>query len=236
MPDDATSAPQPVQGPPRRNPEEHGDDDPYQVTIFAAVGGQPFFDRLTDRFYDRVEADEVLVSMYPNREDLGPAPAGERFIVPITGGWFRGGPGHAGLAGKVLPGGADFQMLVSERSARLEARYVLEGRLAEAPLGSTISIQLTSGRATSTLQVPLGAIFDPGKGPGVWLVDKNTGQVTWRAVQVASLGSETAAVANGLAAGDRIVVLGAQLLHEGEKVRQADGEGASSVAAEGKPQ
>lgn len=88
VPDDATSAPQPVQGPPRRNPEEHGDDDPYQVTIFAAVGGQPFFDRLTDRFYDRVEADEVLVSMYPNREDLGPA----RRHLALFLGQYWGGP------------------------------------------------------------------------------------------------------------------------------------------------
>lgn len=150
-----------------------------------------------------------------------------------------GSSARAALYGNGLSGAAKLRQLsdaANPQTRTFEARYMLEGRLAEAPLGSTISIQLSSGRATSTLQVPLGAIFDPGKGPGVWLVDKNTGQVTWRAVQVASLGSETAAVANGLAAGDRIVVLGAQLLHEGEKVRQANGEGASSVAAEGKPQ
>jgi len=58
-------------------------------------------------------------------------------------------------------------------------------------------------------------------------------QVTWRAVQVAGLGEETAAVVGGLAAGDRVVVLGAHLLHEGEQVRLADGEAAQSVAAAG---
>jgi hypothetical protein len=42
-------------------------------------------------------------------------------------------------------------------------------------------------------------------------------------VQVAGLGSETAAVVSGLAPGDRVVVLGAHLLHEGELVRLAGG-------------
>ena len=40
-------------------------------TVFAAVGGQQFFDELVDRFYDAVERDELLRPMYP--ADLGPS-------------------------------------------------------------------------------------------------------------------------------------------------------------------
>jgi hemoglobin len=38
-------------------------------TLYDAVGGSPFFERLVDRFYDGVETDEVLRPLYP--DDLG---------------------------------------------------------------------------------------------------------------------------------------------------------------------
>jgi Protein of unknown function (DUF3237) len=46
---------------------------------------------------------------------------GKRRIIPITGGTVTG---H--VNGKVLPGGADFQIVVSETTADLDARYMLE--------------------------------------------------------------------------------------------------------------
>ena len=112
-----------------------------------------------------------------------------------------------------------------------EARYVLEGQLADAPLGSTISIQLSDGRSALVLQVPIGAIYDAGKGPGVWLLEGESPRVTWRAVQIAGLSSEAASVVGNLEAGDRVVALGAHLLHEGEHVRLAESKAAQNVAA-----
>ncbi|MCK9285562.1 MAG: efflux RND transporter periplasmic adaptor subunit [Rhodocyclaceae bacterium] len=152
-----------------------------------------------------------------------------------------GSAGRATLYGSGLTGAAKLRQLsdaANPQTRTFEARYVLEGHLAEAPLGSTVAVEIQGGRSTPTLQVPLGALFDPGKGPGVWLIKEPEGQgqelqVTWRAVQVAGLSGESAAIAGGLAAGDRVVVLGAHLLHEGETVRLADGEAAQSVAAAG---
>lgn len=138
-----------------------------------------------------------------------------------------GSTARAALYGSELTGAAKLRQLsdaANPQTRTFEARYVLEGRLADAPLGSTISVHLPSDRATPALQVPLGAIHDPGKGPGVWVVTGKEPKVSWRAVQVAGLGSETAAVVSGLAPGDRVVVLGAHLLHEGEPVRLAGGE------------
>jgi hemoglobin len=80
-------APQPVAGPPRRDPAAHGDDE-YQVTIFSAVGGQPFFDRLVGHFYDRVATDDVLLRLYPDQVDLGPA----RQRLALFLGQYWGGP------------------------------------------------------------------------------------------------------------------------------------------------
>jgi hemoglobin len=36
------------------------------ATVFEAVGGRPFFDRLVGRFYDAVELDPLLRPLYPN--------------------------------------------------------------------------------------------------------------------------------------------------------------------------
>jgi len=144
-----------------------------------------------------------------------------------------GSTGVARLYGNGLTGPATLRQLsdaANRHTRTFEARYVLEGRLADAPLGSTISIQIQNGRSDSALQVPLGAIFDPGKGPGVWLVEGETPRVTWRAVRVTGLGDEAASVVGELKAGDRVVALGAHLLHEGEHVRLTGREVATRVA------
>ncbi len=144
-----------------------------------------------------------------------------------------GSIGRATLYGSGLTGPAKLRQLsdAADRQTRtFEARYALEGQLADAPLGSTVSIQIPDGRPAAALQVPIGAIFDPGKGPGVWLVQGEKPQVTWRAVQVAGLGDETAWVVGDLKAGDRVVALGAHLLHDGEQVRVAESRTAQDVA------
>ena len=46
---------------------------------------------------------------------------GRRRIIPITGGGISG----PGLQGRVLPGGADFQIVVSDTCADLDARYMI---------------------------------------------------------------------------------------------------------------
>jgi RND family efflux transporter MFP subunit len=144
-----------------------------------------------------------------------------------------GSTGRASLYGSGLMGPAKLRQLsdaANRHTRTFEARYVLEGSLADAPLGSTISIQISDGRSAPALQVPIGAIFDPGKGPGVWLVEGEMPRVTWRAVQIGGLSGEAASVVGNLEVGDRVVALGAHLLHEGERVRLAQSEAAQSVA------
>jgi hypothetical protein len=52
-------------------------------------------------------------------------------------------------------------------------------------------------------------------------------------VRIAGLSGEAASVIGNLKAGDRVVALGAHLLHEGEPVRLMASEGAQSVAVNG---
>jgi RND family efflux transporter MFP subunit len=112
-----------------------------------------------------------------------------------------------------------------------EARYVLDGALSEAPLGATVTVEMPESQAAAQAgwQVPMTALFDAGKGPGVWLVAGQPAKVSWRAVTVQGLGDDGARIAGQLKQGDRIVALGAHLLHEGETVQvavQAAGNGA----------
>ena len=102
-----------------------------------------------------------------------------------------------------------------------EARYVLEGALADAPLGATVTVRIPDGHAGAGLSVPIGALFDAGKGPGVWVIQGQPEKVSWRPVQVRRLSDDAAQIAGEVKQGERIVALGTHLLREGEQVRVA---------------
>lgn len=55
-------------------------------------------------------------------QEVGRAVHGLRRLIPITGGTAQG----EGWSARVLPGGADFQLVVNDRLAELDARYTLE--------------------------------------------------------------------------------------------------------------
>ena len=55
-------------------------------------------------------------------QELGDTPLGRRRIIGITGGRFSG----ERLSGRVLPGGADWQVIRADGVADLDARYTLE--------------------------------------------------------------------------------------------------------------
>ncbi len=109
-----------------------------------------------------------------------------------------------------------------------EARYVLGGAGAQAPLGATVTVYLPTGEPATATSIPLSALDDEGKGPGVWILDVKKSQVSFHPVQVAQIGKETAILSGGLTVGEQIVALGGHFLHQGEHVRVAQ----SMVAAQ----
>ena len=54
--------------------------------------------------------------------ELGSVPRGRRRIIPILGGSFEG----PDVRGKVLPGGADWQVVRADGLAELDTRYMLQ--------------------------------------------------------------------------------------------------------------
>ncbi|NWA24947.1 efflux RND transporter periplasmic adaptor subunit [Pseudomonas gingeri] len=104
------------------------------------------------------------------------------------------------------------------------ARYVLDGNSRAIPLGSTVVISLEKPGISDERELPLGAIYDRGQGPGVWVVGDDK-KVHYKAVNVIRVNEETAVVGSGLTDGQTLVALGAHQLHEGEEVRVAEGQG-----------
>jgi RND family efflux transporter MFP subunit len=120
--------------------------------------------------------------------------------------------------------------VADSQTRTFEARYVLEGALANAPLGTTVTLQIAAEHAAvqGLLQVPIGALYDAGKGPGVWVIQGEPAQVHWQPVVVQHLDDEHARITAQFKQGERIVALGVHQLREGQQVRMA---GAAAVAA-----
>jgi RND family efflux transporter MFP subunit len=175
-----------------------------------------------------VSAGQVVVRL---------ARAGSREAVIQLPETLRPAPGSVGQAtlfgkeGAAVPATLRQLSDTADRLTRtFEARYVLEGALADAPLGSTVTVRIGDGHAGGGLSVPIGALFDAGKGPGVWLIQGRPAKVSWRPVRLQRLGDDAAQIAGEVKQGDRIVALGTHLLREGEQVRLAEQAAASTGA------
>jgi len=101
-----------------------------------------------------VFAFELRVQVGPPL-DVGPIPGGRRRIVPILSGTFEG----SGMKGRVLPGGADWQIVRADGLGELDTRYTLE-----TDDGKLIYVQNAGIRHASpevTAQLMAGQPVDP---------------------------------------------------------------------------
>jgi len=112
-----------------------------------------------------------------------------------------------------LSGAADSQ------TRTFEARYVLEGDAANAPLGATVTVHLSGDAGADTLQVPIASVLDRGKGPGIWLLNPSTSTVSFQPVLVRRLDEELATISGNVHPGQQVVAVGVHLLRDGERVR-----------------
>lgn len=90
---------------------------------------------------------------------------GKRRIIPIEGGTLMGSAAnYPTLQGRILPGGADFQMVVSDTCADLDARYMIA--LDGAYAGEHIFVQnraLRRGNAQDVAKLVRGEAVDPSR-------------------------------------------------------------------------
>lgn len=60
-----------------------------EISLYEQVGGQPFFERLVEAFYEALESDETVRPMYP--EDLSEA---KLHMVLFLGQYWGGPPSY----------------------------------------------------------------------------------------------------------------------------------------------
>jgi hypothetical protein len=87
--------------------------------------------------------------------DLGVTAVGKRRIIQITGGSFEG----PGLRGRILPGGADWQIVRADGTAELDARYTLQTD--EGALIYVVNRGLRHGRPEVLRRIAAGESVDP---------------------------------------------------------------------------
>jgi hemoglobin len=99
-------------------------------TVYEAVGGQAFFDRLVDAFYERVEHDSRLRPLYP--EDLEP---GKRALALFLGQYWGGPPAYSTQKGhpRLRMRHAPFVIGPAERDAWVHAMLSALADAAPAP-------------------------------------------------------------------------------------------------------
>ncbi|QHG74964.1 efflux RND transporter periplasmic adaptor subunit [Ensifer adhaerens] len=101
-----------------------------------------------------------------------------------------------------------------------EARWVLGGEAAAAPLGATVKIRIAEEPGAPQAVVPVGSVIDDGRRMGVWIFDEASSVVKFRQVDVEQIGEENAVVSS-VTPGERVIALGAHLLTDGATVRTA---------------
>lgn len=89
--------------------------------------------------------------------EVGATPAGRRRMISITGGEARG---H-GWTARVLPGGADYQLIVSDTRAELEAHYLLETDAGDRIYVRNLAIRVAAPEVTAA--IARGEPVDPSQ-------------------------------------------------------------------------
>ncbi len=99
------------------------------------------------------------------------------------------------------------------------ARFSLPDAGAEMAWGMTATLTVADAGAATAARLPLSALFNEGKGPALWVVDKASGALSLKPVVVVKYDGASVYVTTGVAEGDDVVTLGVQKLDQGQKVR-----------------
>lgn len=121
-------------------------------------------------------AFEVLVEV-ADPTVIGTLPNGTRRIVEITGGTFKG----SGMQGRIVPGGADWQIIRADGFTDIDARYTLETDKGKLIYVSNIGIRhapaeiikrLNAGEVVDQSQIYFRAVpkFETGAPELEWLM------------------------------------------------------------------
>jgi RND family efflux transporter MFP subunit len=86
-------------------------------------------------------------------------------------------------------------------------------------LGMSATLHLSRHGSAKLMRIPSAALFEQGKGPGVWVVEPVTGKLSLRPVEIVRYTDRDALVQGQLREGERVVAAGVQKLDSSMLVR-----------------
>lgn len=102
------------------------------------------------------------------------------------------------------------------------ARIAVPGADGHVEIGMSARVAVAGTAATPGFELPIAALYARGESPQVWLVSAD-GTVRLVSVSTRGLAGDRVVIEAGLAAGDLVVIAGAQLLRAGQRVRPMNG-------------
>jgi RND family efflux transporter MFP subunit len=103
-----------------------------------------------------------------------------------------------------------------------QARFTILEAGDDVRFGMTATVTLSDPAAGKIARVPLSAVLDEGNGPALFVVDRATGALQQKPIDVAGYDARDVLIRAGVADGAWIVALGAQKLDIAQKVRVVD--------------
>jgi RND family efflux transporter MFP subunit len=103
-----------------------------------------------------------------------------------------------------------------------QARFTIVGAGDDIRFGMTATVTLSDPAAGQVARLPLSAVIDEGKGPALFVVDRKTGALQRKPIDVTGYEARDVLVKGGVAEGEWIVALGTQKLDAAQKVRVVD--------------
>jgi RND family efflux transporter MFP subunit len=177
------------------------------ITAVQAEAGQVVAQGQTVVKLAQTNELEILVGVPEHRLQAARAIDGASFEL-----WSEPGKRHAAKLRELSPS-------ADPVTRTYPARFSVIDRPAFIGLGMTATLAFERPDAQPVAEVPLAAIFQHGTRPAVWIVDKQTGAVELRPVQIARWRSDTAAILSGVKDGELVATAGVHKLEAGQRVR-----------------
>jgi len=177
------------------------------ITAVQAEAGQVVAQGQSVAKLARTDELEILVGVPEHRLQAARTTDAASFEL-----WSEPGKRHAARLRELSPS-------ADPTTRTYPARFSVIDKPAFIGLGMTATLAFERPDAQSVAQVPLAAIFQHGTRPAVWVVDKESGTVELRAVQIARWRNDTAAILSGVKDGELIATAGVHKLEPGQKVK-----------------
>lgn len=103
-----------------------------------------------------------------------------------------------------------------------QARFTILGAGDDVRFGMTATVTLSDPASGQVARLPLSAVIDAGEGPALFVVDKETGALEHKPIQVMGYEARDVLVKSGVKDGEWVVALGTQKLDTAQKVRVVD--------------